>query len=99
MHTAYLPVVEVLGDTLALMTRRERGVWSLHSRWNKRSVPTHSLWLKELAHWPIIVSLGPQRKSCGKRCQEPLFCRELRGNGSDTFSRPWKRSLRAVLKR
>ena len=30
MHTAYQPVVEVLGDTLALMTRRERGVWSLH---------------------------------------------------------------------
>jgi len=30
MHTAYQPVVEVLGDTLALMTRREHGVWSLH---------------------------------------------------------------------
>ncbi len=30
MHIAYQPVVEVLGDTLALMTRRERGVWSLH---------------------------------------------------------------------
>ncbi len=30
MHSAYQPVVEVLGDTLALMTRRERGVWSLH---------------------------------------------------------------------
>jgi hypothetical protein len=30
MHTAYQPLVEVLGDTLALMTRRERGVWSLH---------------------------------------------------------------------
>jgi hypothetical protein len=30
MHTAYQPVVEVLGDTLALMTRRGRGVWSLH---------------------------------------------------------------------
>jgi hypothetical protein len=30
MHAAYQPVVEVLGDALALMTRRERGVWSLH---------------------------------------------------------------------
>jgi hypothetical protein len=30
MHVAYQPVVEVLGITLALMTRRERGVWSLH---------------------------------------------------------------------
>jgi len=30
MHPADQPVVEVLGDTLALMTRRERGVWSLH---------------------------------------------------------------------
>ena len=30
MQTAYQPVVEVLGDTLALMTRRGRGVWSLH---------------------------------------------------------------------
>ncbi len=30
MNAAYQPVVEVLGDTLALMTRRERGVWSLH---------------------------------------------------------------------
>jgi hypothetical protein len=30
MHTAYQPVVEVLGDTLALMTRRGRGAWSLH---------------------------------------------------------------------
>jgi hypothetical protein len=30
MHTAYQRVVEVPGDTLAFMTRRERGVWSLH---------------------------------------------------------------------
>jgi hypothetical protein len=30
MHIAYQPVVEVLSDTLALMTRRERAVWSFH---------------------------------------------------------------------
>jgi hypothetical protein len=30
MHTAYQPVVEVLGDTLALMKRRERALWSSH---------------------------------------------------------------------
>src|SRR4051794_33170749 len=28
MQVAYQPVVEVVGDTPALMTRRERGVWS-----------------------------------------------------------------------
>jgi hypothetical protein len=30
MHTTYQPMREVLGDTLALMTRRGRGVWSWH---------------------------------------------------------------------
>jgi hypothetical protein len=30
MHTAYQPVLEVLGDSLALPTRRECGVWALH---------------------------------------------------------------------
>ncbi len=30
MNAAYQPVVEVLGDTLALLTRRERGVWPVH---------------------------------------------------------------------
>jgi hypothetical protein len=30
MHTAYQPVAKVLCETLALMTRREREVWSLH---------------------------------------------------------------------
>jgi hypothetical protein len=30
MHTAYQSVAEVLGDTLALMTRRGRKVWSLY---------------------------------------------------------------------
>jgi hypothetical protein len=30
LHIAYQPVVEVLGDTLALMTRRESGKWSSH---------------------------------------------------------------------
>ena len=30
MRIAYQPVVAVLGDTLAVLTRRERGVWSLH---------------------------------------------------------------------
>jgi hypothetical protein len=30
MHTAYQPVVEVICDTLASMTRRD-GVWSLHA--------------------------------------------------------------------
>jgi hypothetical protein len=30
MHIARQPVVEVVGDTLALVTRRERGAWSLH---------------------------------------------------------------------
>ena len=32
MHTAYQPVVEGVGDTLAWMTRRERGIWSLTKR-------------------------------------------------------------------
>jgi hypothetical protein len=30
MRIAYQPVVAVLGDTLAVMTRRVRGVWSVH---------------------------------------------------------------------
>jgi len=30
MHIADQPAVEVLGDTLALMIQRERGVWLLH---------------------------------------------------------------------
>jgi hypothetical protein len=34
MRNAYQPVVAVLGDTLATMTRRERGVWSLHDTIN-----------------------------------------------------------------
>jgi hypothetical protein len=32
MHTACQALVEVLGDMLALMTRRQRGVWSLPDR-------------------------------------------------------------------
>ena len=30
MMNAYPPVIEVLGDTLASMSRRGRGAWSLH---------------------------------------------------------------------
>jgi hypothetical protein len=37
MAIACQPVAKVLGDTLALMTRQERGVWSLHDT-NKHSL-------------------------------------------------------------